>query len=410
MKKYFYIFIGCFAIFIIHLILDKHGIYGDGNGYYSYTQALFFDKGLNFGPIYNFLGNFHGVKGEFSRFFWDRIVNPYPIGTGLVWIPSIAVISFFFRDRFSMVFEVGPGLTGILLVMGGLYFTEKYLQNFFSKKIAFYSVMFIFFASNLFYYSSFEPALAHQPSFFIISFLIYKTYKFDKKFINYFLIGALSGFLFTVRVADILFLIPIYWQILKSSPSLKGWITMFTSAIIFTLPLFWSLYVMSGNPFHLEYLSRGIDTYSFKISSILDFFLTAKRGLFTWTPIYFFSFIGLFKSHKYMFLLSITLLILFVSFWASISVEFGQRWIIGGIAYFTFGMASFLEKINFKKTTILFILLFTWNLLTIFHYYTDKPNMIHNDNLTFPVFFVGQFDSPIRAFEIIKESGYCETQ
>ena len=405
MKKYFYVFIGCFAIFVIHLILDKHGIYGDGNGFYSYTQALYFDKGLNFGPIYNFLGHFQGVKGEFSRFFWDRTINPYPIGTGIVWIPSVALISLFFHDRFSMVFEMGPGLTGILLVIGGLYFLEKYLQNFFSKKIACYSVMFFFFASNLFYYSSFEPALSHQPSFFIISFLLYVTYKFDQKFLNYFLVGALSGLLFTVRVADILFLIPIYWQVFKSSPSVKNWITIFTSAVIFSLPLFWSFYVMSGNPFHLTYLERGINTYSFKITSILNFFFTAKRGLFTWTPVYFLGFVGLFKSRKYMFLLSLTLLILFVSFWASVSVEFGQRWVIGGIPYFAFGLASFIEKVNIKKTTVLFILLLTWNLLTIFHYYTDKPNMIHNDNLTFPMFFEGQFESPIKAFEVIKDKG-----
>ena len=188
MKKYFYIFTGCFVIFIIHLILDRHGIYGDGNGYYAYTQALVFDKGLNFGPIYNFLGNFMGAKGEFSRFFWDRTVNPYPIGTGIVWIPSVALISLFFHDRFSMVFEMGPGITGILLVIGGMYFLKKYLRNFFSEKIAAFSVLFFFFTSNLFYYSSFEPALSHQPSFFIISFLLYKTYKFDKKIINYFLV------------------------------------------------------------------------------------------------------------------------------------------------------------------------------------------------------------------------------
>lgn len=405
MKKYFYIFIGCFAIFIIHLILDKHGIYGDGNGYYAYTQALVFDKGLNFGPIYNFLGNFQGAKGEFSRFFWDPNLNPYPIGTGIVWIPSVALISLFFHDRFSMVFEMGPGITGILLVIGGMFFLEKYLRNFFSEKIAAFSVLFFFFTSNLFYYSSFEPALSHQPSFFIVSFLLYKTYKFDKKFFNYFLIGVLSGFLFTIRVADIVFLIPVYWQMLKTSPSVKRWAVTFISAAVFTIPLFWSLYAMSGNPFHLAYLDRGLNTYSFKISSIFDFFFTAKRGLFTWTPVYFLGFVGLFKSRKYMFLLCLTILIVFVSFWAPVSVEFGQRWVVGGIAYFTFGLASFIENINTKKVTIIFTLLLAWNLLTIFHYYTDKPNMIHNDNLTFPEFFIGQFESPVKAFEIIKDKG-----
>jgi len=405
MKKYFYIFIFCFAIFLIHLISIRHGIYGDGNGFYAYTQALLFDKGLNFGPIYNALEHFQGVKGEFSRFFWDRTINPYPIGTGIVWIPSVALISLFFQDRFSMVFEVGPGITGILLVLGGMYFLEKYLQNFFSPKIATLSVMFIFFASNLFYYSSFEPALSHQPSFFIISFLLYKSYKFDKKFINFFLFGALSGFLFTIRVADILFLIPIYWQILKNSPSLKNWVTTFISAFIFSLPIFWSYYVMAGNPLRISYFDRGLSTYSFNVSSIINFFFTPKRGLFTWTPIFFFSFVGLIKSRKYAFLISLTFLILFVSFWASVSVEFGQRWIIGGVPYLAFGLASFIEKLNTKKIAVMFILLLTWNLLTIFQFYFNEQNVIKNDNLTFSMFFKGQFESPVKAFEIIKDKG-----
>jgi len=441
MKKYFLLFIVCFAIFITHLILVRHGIYGDGNGYYTYTQALYFEKSLNFGPIYNHLEKFQGIKGEFSRIFWDTSSNPFPIGTGIIWVPSIAIISLFTADRFSIVYEVGPGLTGILLVMGGLYFLEKYLQNFFSKNIAFFSVLFFFLTSNLFYYSSFEPALSHQPAFFLISFLLWKTYNMPSKNFNYFLVGALSGLLFITRVPDIILLIPIYWQILKSSPSVKNWTTILISAIIFSLPLFWSYYAMFGDPFRMPYLSSGIGRFTFSITKIMEFLFTAKRGLFTWTPIYIFGFIGLMtssppfwrgippkedgisafnssvssslavflntviKSRKLIFLLSLTILILVCSFWASSSVEFGQRFVVGGIPYFAFGLAKFIEKLNIKYTAILFILLLTWNLLTIFQFYFDKADLIKNDNLTFLMFFKGQFESPIKAFGIIKDRG-----
>jgi hypothetical protein len=201
-------------------------------------------------------------------------------------------------------------------------------------------------------------------------------------------------------------LIPIYWQILKSTHKVKDWTIMFISAVIFSLPIFWSYYVMAGNPFRISYFDRGLDTYSFTVSSVVNFFLTPKRGLFTWTPIYFLSFIGLIKSKKFVFLISLILLILFVSFWASVSVEFGQRWIIGGIPFFAYGLAEFIKKINIKKTAVLFILLFTWNLLTIFHFYFDKPNMIKNDNLTFSTFFIGQFESPIKAIGVLKDKGF----
>lgn len=405
MKKYFFLFVLCFTIFIIHLIAIRHGIYGDGNGYYAFTQAIYFDKGLNFGPINNFLGNFHGVKGDFSRFFWDSRFDPYQIGTGIIWIPSVAIISIFFRDRFSMVFEMGPGITGILLVLGGLYFAERYLQNFFSKKVASLSVLFFFFASNLFYYSSFEPALSHQPSFFIIAFLLYKSYKFSKKSINYFLFGALTGLLYITRASDIIFLIPIYWQILKSSPSVKNWAVLVLSTVLFLLPLFWSNSIMYQNPFHMSYIEDGINQLNLSVTRVIEFFLSARRGLFTWTPIYIFAFVGLIKSHKWLFLVSITLLILLCAAGLGPSVEFGQRFVIGGIPYFAYGMASFIERINIKKTAVLFVLLLIWNLLTIFHFYTDKPNLIHNDNLTLTMFVEGQFESPVNAIVTIKNKG-----
>jgi hypothetical protein len=405
MKKYFLLFVLCFAIFIIHLILVKHGIYGDGNGYYTYTQALYFDKGLNFGPIYDYLGHFQGVKGEFSRIFWDIRSNPFPIGTGIIWIPSVALISLFSQDRFSLIYEVGPGLTGILLVLGGLYFLEKYLQNFFSKKIALTSVLFFFLTSNLFYYSSFEPALSHQPAFFLISFLLYKSYKMKADFFNFFLVGALSGLLFITRVPDSILLIPIYYQLLLTRSQIKYWAVTLISAIFFTLPLFLSYQVMFGNPFHMTYLEGGLREWSFSTQNVFDFFLSAKRGLFIWTPVYLLGFIGLIKSRKFLFLLSLIALILICSFWAGVSVAFGQRFVLAAIPYFTFGLAKFIEKVDFKKVAILFIALLTWNFLTIFQFYFDKTNLIKNDNLTLPTFIKGQFESPIEAFKVIKERG-----
>ena len=173
------------------------------------------------------------------------------------------MISLFSTDRFSIIYEVGPGLTGILLILGGLYFLEKYLQNFVSKKIALYSVLFFFFASNLFYYSTFEPALSHQPAFFIISFLLYITYKMRSTVFNYFLVGALSGLLFISRIPDSILLIPIYWQLLKGSPSFKNWIILFVSAGVFVLPLPISYQIMFGNPLSMPYITGLSGTFTF---------------------------------------------------------------------------------------------------------------------------------------------------
>jgi len=405
MRKYFFIFAICWVIFLIHAISIKHGIYGDGGGYYVYTQALFFDKGLNFGPIYNFMQHFQGVKGEFNRLFWDTPYNPYPIGTGLIWIPAMAVTSLFFQNRFSLIYEIGPGLTGIILVIGGLYFLEKYLQNFFSKKVATASVIAIFLTSNLLYYSSFEPALSHQPAFFIIAFLLYKTYKMSASFHNYLLVGALGGLLFTIRIPDSIFLIPVIYQILENRPKFKFIIVSLISAGLFTIPLFWSYYIMTGNAFRMPYLTGDVGSFSYSFKNLYNFFFTAKRGLFTWTPVYLFAILGLIKSRKYIFILTLGLIIFVSSSWASVSVAFGQRFILAGIPYFAFGIAEIIKTVKYRYISILFIFLFFWNLLTIFQFYFNKTEVIKDDNLTLKTFIIGQFKTPIKTLGLIKDEG-----
>lgn len=405
LKKYLFLFAFLFSIYVCHTIITYQGLYGDGNGYYAYTQALFFDHGLNFQKVYSFLEKFQGPKGEFSRLFWYKSFDPYPIGTGLIWIPSVAIMSLFSSNRFSTIIEMGPGITGIILMLGGLFFLTKYLEYFFSKKISLIAVFFFFFTSNMFYYSSFEPALSHQPAFFLISFLLYKTYSMKKTFWNFFLVGALSGLLFITRVADSVLLIPIFVQLLKLKPNIKHFSVYVISGIIFTLPLLWSYQIMLGSPFKMPYLIGKNSAISFTAGAVFDFFFTAKRGLFTWTPVYLFGIIGLIKSKKTFFIISVTLIILISAFWASISVAFGQRFVFGAIPYFTFGLAKLIEKAKTRTVSIVFIILLIWNGLTIFQFYFNKAMVIKDDNLTVPEFVQGQFESPVKAFESIKNKG-----
>ena len=190
MRKYVILFIISCVIFLIHFLKVKHGIYGDGNGYYSLAHTLFFQRNLNFEPIYYSLSHFQGVSYEFSRVFWNTsktvtgvLNNPWLIGTSLFWLPSFFVIStlnFIFNLKlgmFSPLYEIGSGVTGILLVLSGLFLLESYLRNYFDKRVSLYTILSIFFASQLFYYASFEPALSHQVSFFLVSLFLFLSIK-----------------------------------------------------------------------------------------------------------------------------------------------------------------------------------------------------------------------------------------
>ena len=91
MKKYFLFFILSLTIYIAHAIYVKHGIYGDGNGYYTASHSMVYDQTLNSPRILDHLKNFQGRDYVFSRVFWDTSKSPYSIGTSIDWLPPIAL-------------------------------------------------------------------------------------------------------------------------------------------------------------------------------------------------------------------------------------------------------------------------------------------------------------------------------
>lgn len=384
MKKYFLLFLLSFSIFILHTIYTHHAIYGDGNGYYSYTNALFFEHKLNFDPVYGFLSNFRGRNYIFSRVFWDTSYaqnglirqNPYLIGTGITWLPSmifISAINYVFNlgaSMSSLVYELGPGITGILLIIFGLFFLEKYLLNFFSKRTVFWVILTTFFASNVFYYTTFEPALSHQPSFFLISFLLYWTYRFKPTKTNIFLLGALCGLLVIVRIADTILLIPVLYQIKPKGLYILPFFAGFTIAVS---PQFCLQKLMYGSVFSNPYLTGQSGTWQLDFFHTLEYLFFPKRGLFFWSPIFLVSLWGLIKSKSKTVLVSILLLWLVTSSWSAyLSAGFGQRFSFSAAPYFALGLAYLFERLDDKNIFLYSIPFTLWNFILLIGFYVLK--------------------------------------
>lgn len=295
MRKYVILFFISCTIFLVHFFKVKHGIYGDGNGYYSLAHTLFFQRNLNFAPIYYSLSHFQGVFYEFSRVFWNTSKtatgvynNPWLIGTSLFWLPSFFVIStlnFVFNLKlgmFSSFYEVGCGVTGILLVLSGLFFLEFYLQNYFDKRVSSYTILSIFFSTQLFYYASFEPALSHQVSFFLACLLLFLSII---KRANRFAAPAMGltvGLLSITRMADALLLFP--WILHKFAEWIRTkkysctiWFALaFCVSIIPQLLLQWGMY---GNIFVNPYLQGEKGTpHLFTLLSIVNHLFSLRGG------------------------------------------------------------------------------------------------------------------------------------
>lgn len=364
MKKYFFFFVIAWFIFVAHAIYTKHAIYGDGNGYYTYTQALFFDKSLNFKPVYNFLLHFQGRTGEFSRLFWDTAFNPYSIGTGIFWLPSMLLMSIFSSNRFSLVYELGPGLTGIICMILGLYFLEKYLASHFSKNTVFWTILTIFFGSNAFYYTTFEPALSHQPAFLIIAILIYLT---DKKKVNLFLIGIISGLLATIRIGDTILLIPILFSLRK-----HGWklIYLALGAILTYTPQLINQNIQFHNYFQNPYINGQNGTLQPSFANIFSVLFSPKRGFIIWTPLFALGFYQLVKNRYLIICATLLIYLLAVSFWpGGTSAGFGTRLMFSATPYFAIGVAYVFSNLNIQKTIKKFSFFTAYNFLLLYGFY-----------------------------------------
>ncbi len=390
LKRYFLLFVLSILIYFLHSIYTKQGLFGDGNGYYVYTNTLFFQKNLNFEPIYNYLSNFNGRDYIFSRIFWNQNYNPYTLGTSLIWLPSmffISLINYLFslqNSRFDLLYELGPGITGIVLMIWGLYFLEKYLNFYFSNKISTLTVFSIFFASNVFYYTSFEPALSHQPSFFIISFLLWWTYKFTKSKINLFLLGLLFGLLAIVRMVDIILLLPV---VFKANIKLKDFLYLVPGTLIAMLPQFFYQFVNYGSIFINPYFSGANGTWNINLAHFIQYLFSPKRGLFLWTPLFLVSVLGLFKTKQYIMFATILILFLVTSSWSAyLSAGFGQRLSFSAIPYFSYGLAHLINKYSFKKMYFVLLFCILWNFLLIKNVFLHKNFFIQKDTFSYKEF------------------------
>jgi hypothetical protein len=417
MKKYFLLLILSVTIFFFHASVTKHAIYGDGNGYYSYTNSLYFQGNLNFDPIYNYLGNFPGTKFMFSRIFWDTTYakngvirqNPYLTGTGIVWLPSMVLISAINRlfnlnaNRFDLIYELGPGITGIFLVTLGLYFLEKYLLFFFSKRTVFWSILITFFATNVIYYTAFEPALSHQPSFFIVSFLLFWTYKFKPNIRNAFILGALMGLLLIVRIADTIVLLPILFQVLRNRPNVKLSPFFLTGILVAVSPQLLTQFLMFGNFLTHPYFTGQSGTWQFSLFNLFEHLFSPLRGLFLWSPVFLIGLWGLVKSKSKIFLLALVALWVVSSSWSgSLSAGYGQRYSFCAIPLLTFGLAYLINEWDIKKTFLVFFVFSFINLNLLTTFYLHKDKLLEPKSVTLEEFMSLQIENPVQIFSYLK--------
>jgi hypothetical protein len=436
MKKYAVIFILAAFFFAARVSFLKMAVFGDGVGYYILTNTIAFEKKLDFYPALSHFSHEKINDRYVNRVFWktEKTVtglnnHPWLVGTSLFWLPPVfllKIVNHVFclgQDRFSLLFESTAAYSGMVYFFVGLYCLERYLNFFFKKRTVNIALLMIILTSIASYYVFFEPALSHQISFFIICVLLYKTKDMDMNLTNHFLVGLSCGLLAIVRVADIIFLIPVLYALITRNKKQRllyltgiigGFALGILPQIIFQKILYGSFFV---NPYLIG--EKGVFQPSLSVGIFNNLF-SEKRGLYFWSPTLLVSTIGLIWGlfdKKYgpkpkTMLLALAVFALLVGYWTTeVSAGFGNRFYIAALPYFAFGLCFFNTKIENRRflSVLIFFALFFWNWLLVLQFTLNGKTLTSNKGFNAYDLAVGQLITPVKIFKLIREKGYNKT-
>ena len=413
----------CLTIIEIHFNLirwnNKSVINWDVAGYYSYLPALFIDHDISFKKSksldennYNYVTNKQGQH-----------VIKYSVGMAILYAP------FFFSahiladslnyepNGYSEIYQAFIEFSGLFYLLFGLIFLRKILLLYFNEKITALSILFIYFGTNLFCYSTIEPAMSHEYTFALFSGFIYYSIKYyqDFKLKQIIILAIIFGLITLVRPINFLFILfPILFG-LNENGLKSGIVQLITekhkhlvifilifSLIIFIQLLYWK--IVTGNYFYFSYSEEG---FFFKNPHIFDSLFGFRKGWIIYSPIILFSLIGIFLMRKQaskLFFLPISLIVLIyfhiVSSWWCwwYGGSFGLRAMIDIYPLLCLSFASFLfymkDWSNLKKGIVysFLLLLVIINLIQTYQY---KRFVIHYDSMTATAYInsIGKIES-----------------
>jgi hypothetical protein len=387
--------------------------------YYSYLPALF---------IYDDLKFEQPTKEWDERHFYmnsDDNGNRYvkmTSGLAIMYSPFFALGHLYASaseihpaDGFSSPYRLALLASSLFFALWGLHFLRRVLERFFSPIVSNLSVILLFVGSNMPHYSFVEP-MSHVYNFFLISLILYLSFKFiDKPSFKFAIpIGVLAGLMILIRPTNIIVLLfPVIY--LASTGSLKHaseWLKYGLTAAIF------GFLALSPQLLYWHYMTGSWIIYSYNDEHffflqphIWDGLFSYRKGWFVYSPLLLFAavgFIALFKKSKLLFGSSIT--VLFLGLWVNLSWwcwwyggGFGARSLIDFLPFMALGLAAFLKWLAQQNRLIKAPIILALSFLSIWSIFMNKQyksSIIHYDSMSKELFWKQFFkDHYIKDYE-----------
>lgn len=389
-EKHFYIIgILLFLGISIFLTFNRHSrsgyfnyhseIWNDKAGYYVYLPATF---KFNFNAK-EFPDSIDHKTGE--GFLLDKksnkVLTKYTYGVALMQSPFFLLADLAAnplnheRTGFSPVYHWSINIASVFYLVLGLAFLMKFLIFYFNKKDSLLTILSIFIATNLYYYSIDETGMSHVYSFSLFCLFLYYInatkfllFKSNWKNIGF---GFLIGLIVLIRPTNILFLSTLLFLDIRNKSEvisrIKGLLrtilpTLFGIAIVIIPQLIYWNYV-EGTFIHYSYKDEGFNLLTTKIFSV---WFAPRNGLFLYTPFYFIiitCLVVMIKNKKlnglYILALFCTLSYVLSSWWDwGFGCSFGSRSHVEYLSIYSIPVAygfSQINQLNFLKKFSFFI-------------------------------------------------------
>ena len=380
----------------------------DVTSYYSYLPAIFVHKDLKF----EFLNNSEVNYAEKHQFWPETAPNGNKVikttmGMSVLYFPFFIISHIYslvndkvVANGFSKPYEIGLTFSSIFYMMIGLFFLAKVLRSIYDEKKVSILLFLVFLGTNLFYYATTEPCMSHVYTFSLASVFMYITMKiYEKNNWKFFIfLGLIPGLLFLVRPTNILFILAFLHYKIESFSSLnkrlywliqhykKLTISIVISVLIGSVQFFYWKWA-TGNWFFNSYVG---EQFYFNQPRIIEFLFSYRKGWLVYTPIFVFSFLGLYKMYvrKNPWFFSILIMLpvivyLFSSWWCWwFGGGFGMRPMIDYYPLLIIPLGEILgTKISYKKYILNFILA-GFVSLNLFQTLQRRNLVIHWDSMS----------------------------
>ena len=380
----------------------------DVTSYYSYLPAIFVHKDLKF----EFLNNSEVNYAEKHQFWPETAPNGNKVikttmGMSVLYFPFFIISHIYslvndkvVANGFSKPYEIGLTFSSIFYMMIGLFFLAKVLSSIYDEKKVSILLFLVFLGTNLFYYATTEPCMSHVYTFSLASVFMYITMKiYEKNNWKFFIfLGLIYGLLFLVRPTNILFILAFLLYKIESFSSLNKrlyWLiqhykkltmTIVISVLIGSVQFFYWKWA-TGNWFFNSYVG---EQFYFNQPRIIEFLFSYRKGWLVYTPIFIFSFLGLYKMYvrKNPWFFSILIMLpvlvyLFSSWWCWwFGGGFGMRPMIDYYPLLIIPLGEILStKISYKKYILNFILA-GFVSLNLFQTLQRRNLVIHWDSMS----------------------------